>query len=175
MLQPCDDALIMQVSCIFSALHVFLMLSTAVNYAFLAVKNFHYKFNHPAPDKPQAFGCDDYSRQISGVLQILSHHLKQTSKNRKVLRVAWVVEELSEYLVADNLVDEVDALCDAEYFIQGTFVEQGVEPGNSFVAVHEKNMSKIPSIAGEKVRKPKGWTGPENDIRKDLIRQGAIL
>ena len=76
-------------------------------------------------------------------------------------------EELTEFLSAETLEDEVDALVDLSYFALGRLVEMGVVPGAVFDEVHEANMrkrrgelSKRPNSLGFDAVKPEGWTGP---------------
>ena len=114
------------------------------------VKVFHQTFNHPAPEKP----------------------VERLEDKRKEVRSSWMQEELDEYLLADNIYDEMDALCDLIYFAVGTAVELGIDPSDVFGAIQRANMSKLwpdgkPHYNEfNKVIKPKGWEPPDKEIRK---------
>lgn len=86
-----------------------------------------------------------------------------------------MTEEIEEYLDADTLVDEVDALADLVYFALGTAVELGVSLGEVFDIVHESNMTKRGG-SGEQVRDADGktlkqpdWDPPEPRIASHLV------
>jgi len=76
-------------------------------------------------------------------------------------------EELVEFMEADNLEDEVDALLDLSYFALGRIIEMGVVPGAAFEEVHAANMAKVrgelskrPHAKGFDAVKPEGWLPP---------------
>ena len=76
-------------------------------------------------------------------------------------------EELTEFMDADTLEDEVDALIDLCYFALGRVIEMGVVPGAAFEEVHAANMAKVqgelskrPHAKGFDAVKPEGWTPP---------------
>lgn len=76
-------------------------------------------------------------------------------------------EELVEFMEADNLEDEVDALLDLSYFALGRIIEMGVVPGAAFEEVHAANMGKVrgelskrPHAKGYDAVKPEGWLPP---------------
>lgn len=76
-------------------------------------------------------------------------------------------EELTEFMDAEDLEDEVDALIDLCYFALGRIIEMGVVPGAAFEEVHAANMakkrgelSKRPHAKGFDAVKPEGWTPP---------------
>jgi hypothetical protein len=78
-----------------------------------------------------------------------------------------MAEELSEFMDADNLEQEVDALVDLCYFALGRIIEMGVVPGAAFEEVHAANMrkrrgelSKRPNSLGFDAVKPEGWEAP---------------
>jgi len=114
------------------------------------VKAFHEAFNHPVGTKPQML-----------------------TKERMMLRLKWLQEEVDEAKEATTWVDQIDALTDAMYFIVGTFVEMGVNPDDFFDIVHGANMSKL--VDGKpiykedgKVAKPEGWVAPEPQMKQLL-------
>lgn len=124
------------------------------NKYYFMVREFHKAFNHPVADKPT-----------------------RLSPEQKNNRVKWMQEELNEYVNANTLLDEIDALIDLEYFVQGTLVEHGVKPDAIFEIVHQANMSKLfpdgkPHYNEDgKVIKPPHWKNPEPLIKKEIERQ----
>ncbi|UFK26698.1 hydrolase [Roseobacter phage RDJL6] len=90
------------------------------------------------------------------------------SPERKKWASGALSEELTEFMDAETLEDEVDALLDLMYFAGGRIVEMGVLPGASFEEVHAANMkkergelSKRPHSKGFDAIKPEGWTAPD--------------
>ncbi len=76
-------------------------------------------------------------------------------------------EELTEFMDATELEDEVDALLDLAYFALGRVIEMGVVPGAAFEEVHAANMAKVrgelskrPNAKGFDAIKPDGWQPP---------------
>ncbi|NOV02624.1 HAD family hydrolase [Paenibacillus planticolens] len=122
--------------------------------AFDDVKKFHEIFEHPVGTTPQ-----------------------RLSESRKAARLAWMQEELDEFKEATTLEDEVDAMIDELYFVLGTLVELGVEPGPIFDIVHHANMSKVwpdglvhKNELGKTI-KPPDWQDPFDKIRAEIRRQ----
>ncbi|MEE8608972.1 MAG: hypothetical protein V3S55_15315 [Nitrospiraceae bacterium] len=79
-------------------------------------------------------------------------------------------EELTEFVDAQTLEGEVDAMIDLAYVALGRLVEMGITPLPVFQEVHERNMAKVRghranrSVAspGEHdAVKPEGWTPPD--------------
>jgi hypothetical protein len=89
--------------------------------------------------------------------------------NDKVQRYNMILEELTEYYEADNLVDEYDALIDILVFTVGTLVQSNLPLYPGWNAVMNANMSKIvgETKRGYKVdlKKPEGWVGPEEELK----------
>ena len=90
-------------------------------------------------------------------------------------------EELQEFLSAETLEDEVDALLDLAYFALGRIIEMGVVPGAAFEEVHQANMgkkrgelSKRPNAKGYDAVKPEGWTPPYLLPFLDLSRSEVV-
>ena len=95
------------------------------------------------------------------------------SEARKEWAATALSEEIHEFITAENLADEADALVDLTYFALGRLVEMGIVPGPVFEEVHARNMakrrgtlSKRPNSLGYDAIKPEGWTAP--DIEKFL-------
>jgi len=68
--------------------------------------------------------------------------------NRAQMRLALLEEEAAELraaVEAGDLVDVLDALCDIQYVLDGTFLEFGLQPvkGDAMAEVHASNMSKL--------------------------------
>jgi predicted HAD superfamily Cof-like phosphohydrolase len=122
--------------------------------AFDDVKKFHETFEHPVGTSPQ-----------------------RLSESRKAARLAWMEEELQEFKEAATLEDEVDAMNDELYFVLGTLVEMGVEPGPIFDIVQHANMSKVwpdgqvhKNETGKTI-KPPHWQDPFDKIKAEIRRQ----
>ncbi|MFI3302164.1 MAG: HAD family hydrolase [Rikenellaceae bacterium] len=113
------------------------------------VKEFHDKFGHPCPEQPVML-----------------------DKKRALSRAKWMNEEVSEFLIADNIYEQADAMIDLLYFALGTMVEMGLEPDELFAIVQDANMSKLwpdgkPHYNPKdgKVIKPEGWEDPTPKIK----------
>ncbi len=107
------------------------------------VKDFHVEFNHPVSEKPTML-----------------------SKERAAKRMSWIKEEVQEFMDAETIPDQADAMIDTIYFAIGTLVEMGVKPERLMEIVQDANMSKLwPDgkahyKADGKVQKPEGWQDP---------------
>ncbi|MFI3293794.1 MAG: hypothetical protein R3Y37_09800 [Rikenellaceae bacterium] len=113
------------------------------------VKEFHEKFGHPVATTPVAI-----------------------DKKRALSRGKWMNEEVAEFLVADDIYEQADAMIDVMYFALGTMVEMGLEPDQLFAIVQEANMSKLwpdgkPHYNPKdgKIMKPEGWEDPKPKIK----------
>lgn len=122
-----------------------------MNKSFDAVKLFHEKFGHPVADKPTFM-----------------------HKERAEKRYKWMLEEINEFLEAEEIVEQADAMIDVIYFALGTLVEIGVKPDALFEIVQHANMSKLwedglPHYNEDgKTIKPEGWEDPHEKL-KDAI------
>lgn len=99
------------------------------------------------------------------------------TKEEKEFRSAAMQEELNEYIAADTLVDQYDALLDLIVFAVGTLERHGFPLLAGFEKVMEANMAKELGQNGEKrggfkrdLVKPEGWTAPEAKLQ--LILDG---
>lgn len=79
-----------------------------------------------------------------------------------------LTEELTEFLEAQDLEEQADALVDLVYFALGRLVEMGIAPGPVFDEVQRANMDKVrgekPTRSGSggfDAIKPEGWRGPD--------------
>jgi predicted HAD superfamily Cof-like phosphohydrolase len=122
--------------------------------AFDDVKDFHSRFGHPVRETP-------------GML----------TAERAAARAAWMQEEVAEFLAAQTVPDQADAMIDLIYFAVGTLVEMGVRPQALFDIVHSANMTKLwpdgkPRWRDDgKTIKPPGWVDPTDAIREEIERQ----
>lgn len=119
-----------------------------INKEYKAVREFHEKFKHPVADTPTFMGSE-----------------------RAKMRYKWMLEEIDEFLEADEVVEQADAMIDTIYFALGTLVELGIEPEILFEIVQEANMSKLwadgkPHFNEDgKTIKPEGWEDPHPKLR----------
>lgn len=118
------------------------------------VRDFHRAFNHPNPDK-----------------------ITKLDDARKKIRAKWMIEEIEEFLDANTIHEELDAMADLCYFCLGTVVEYlGKDAGKQFShifdLVQEANMSKLWGDgkahynSDNKVIKPDGWVAPDQKIKE---------
>jgi predicted HAD superfamily Cof-like phosphohydrolase len=126
-----------------------------LNKPYEQVKEFHIVFGHPVAKVPTAM-----------------------DKRRRKDRAGWIEEETEEFLKAETLVDQCDAITDILYFALGTMVELGIEPANLFDIVQRANMSKLfPDgkphyrVTDGKVQKPPTWQPPEPFLEAEIQRQ----
>ena len=118
------------------------------------VKEFHFRFGHPVADRPQ-----------------------QMDPERALKRYHWMLEEINEFIEADEIVEQADAMIDVIYFALGTLVEMGIKPDRLFQIVQEANMAKLwpdgkPHYNEEgKTIKPASWEDPHNKLKKEIERQ----
>lgn len=113
------------------------------------VKLFHEKFGHPIADIPTFL-----------------------SSGRAKNRAKWLMEEIAEFLVAQDIYEQADAIVDLIYFALGTLVEMGIEPDDLFEIIQEANMSKLGEDGKPlynkkdgKIIKPDNWEDPKPRIR----------
>lgn len=118
------------------------------------VREFHIAFKNPALDAPA-----------------------KMEPERARIRYKWMLEEIDEFLEADNIYDQSDAMIDLIYFALGTMVEMGVKPQKLFEIVHAANMTKLwadgePHFNEDgKTIKPPGWVDPYPLIKKEIDRR----
>ncbi|MFC7441462.1 HAD family hydrolase [Laceyella putida] len=119
------------------------------------VKAFHVTFDVPYQERPRL--------------------LEQERVKR---RAKWMMEEIQEFMEADTLPAQADAMIDTIYLALGTLVEMGVKPDALFQVVHEANMSKLwedgkPRYREEdgKVIKPPTWQDPGPRLCEEIERQ----
>ena len=123
--------------------------------AWSLVLAFHQRFNFPYTDIPT-----------------------QLARPRAKIRCLWMMEELVEFLEAEDLVDQVDAMMDLMYLALGTLVEMGVKPAGPFNVVHATNLAKVPqavkgSDLGKAVKGP-DWRDPRPSLLAELEHQADL-
>ena len=122
-----------------------------IDEAYQLVENFQRSANQPISQKPV-----------------------ELPKQRVDIRAKWMYEELEEFVSANDVYSQADALTDLLYYLLGTYVEMGLKPDAIFSIVHHSNMMKIESSDGiikdenGKVQKPSNWVHPDICI-KELI------
>ncbi len=122
-----------------------------MNKAWKAVREFHVKFNHPHSTSP-----------------------KMISEERGRKRYAWMLEEINEFIEAEDIYEQADAMIDLIYFALGTLVEMGIKPDKLFEIVQNANMSKLWSDGKPhynedgKVIKPKEWVNPYPLLKQEI-------
>ena len=113
------------------------------------VREFHEKFGHPVAERPVMI-----------------------DKRRALSRAKWMQEEVAEFLIADDIYEQADAMIDLMYFALGTMVEMGLEADELFAIVQQANMAKLwpdgkphYNPTDGKVIKPAGWEDPAPKIK----------
>ncbi|MEK5058617.1 hypothetical protein BK126_03110 [Paenibacillus sp. FSL H7-0326] len=155
------------------------------------VKEFHEAFNQKMPDMPCILerGRTAYDRLIlkDTAFELLAacRRMKNGNISSEVMkRASWMLEELIEFMQAENTYEQVDALTDLIYFAVGTFTLMGIKPEPFFDIVHAANMGKLhedgkPRYDKQgKIVKPNGWQAkyaPEPKIINELRRQSAEI
>lgn len=119
-----------------------------------AVREFQIKFGHPVAEKPIML-----------------------KKERAQKRYNWMLEEINEFLEADEIVEQADAMIDVIYFALGTLVEMGIKPDTLFDIVQSANMSKLwpdgkPHYNSDgKTIKPATWEDPHVKLEEEIKKQ----
>tara|TARA_Y100000296_G_scaffold52994_1_gene60686 strand:+ start:47 stop:565 length:519 start_codon:yes stop_codon:yes gene_type:complete len=110
------------------------------------IEDFHEKFDLEYRDYPRPLDPDE-----------------------KNFRAVCLREEVNEYVSAENLEDELDALVDLVYFALGTCYRHGFDFSAAWERVHAANMAKerAETKSDSKrdfdldVVKPAGWVAPD--------------
>ncbi|MBE7036465.1 MAG: HAD family hydrolase [Ruminococcaceae bacterium] len=128
-----------------------------MNKEWAMVKDFQEKFGHPYKETPTIMDAD-----------------------RAKKRYNWMLEEINEFLEAEDIVEQADAMIDVMYFALGTLVEMGIKPDALFEIVHTANMTKLwedgkPHYGPDgKTIKPKGWEDPHPKLEAEIERQKRL-
>lgn len=128
--------------------------SYMIDYQYSEVREFHQAFGHPISNEPVSL-----------------------TEERALKRYAWMLEEINEFLDAvkvQDVVEQADAMIDTIYFVLGTLVEMGVQPGKLFDIVQNANMSKL-WLDGKphynemgKVINPEEWENPYEKMESTI-------
>ena len=106
----------------------------------------------------------------------ITHKHVPFSPEEKAFRITAMQEELDEYVVADNLEDELDAMIDLIVFALGTIERQGLLDVfvPAYNRVMEANLAKEVGTNAKRgnfqldLVKPEGWTPP---VLTDLVQE----
>lgn len=90
----------------------------------------------------------DWQKLFGRMGHFVSNNPRSVSKGLAKIRCEFLIEEMFEYLEANenaNVVEILDALCDLQYFLFGMVVIHGLQDKfvEAFNIVHESNMSKL--------------------------------
>jgi energy-coupling factor transport system permease protein len=155
------------------------------------VKDFHEAFGHIVTDSPTAIPTDVALARTKWTAEELVEFLYATANNdldlfRQLVRKLSIslFETERKIIAKDNkvvnvLVEQMDALTDVNYFVQGSFVVAGTDPQPLFDIVQDANMSKLwedgkpryDAANGNKIMKPEGWSAPEPKLTAEIERQ----
>ena len=121
------------------------------------VREFHTAFSHPVSERPVMMDSE-----------------------RAAARYKWMHEEIDEFIDADNIYDQADAMIDLMYFALGTLVEMGVKPAKLFEIVHKANMTKLwdgkPRYNEDgKTVKPPCWVDPYPLIKEQIDNDCSLI
>lgn len=149
-------------------------------------KEMHILFNSPVAAEPTILSGagEAINKEFAAMLNSVCNRMKEISASGEggqvLARSSWMLEELAEFMEAETLEDQVDALTDGQVFNAGTFVEIGVDPEPMTHIVMEANMGKVwpdgkPRFDPQgKWIKPPGWAknfAPEPRLRDAIFWQ----
>lgn len=160
------------------------------------VKEFHKAFNHPTQDSPTPMDLERAVARTIWTGEELIEFLHASSNNIQEfvgayytlldgLTAAYKKSSVVEFPKTDleRVTAQSDALVDADYFINGSYVELGVDSAKVFDIVQEANMSKLfTDEKGNKyakyredgkILKSPEFFSPEERIEAEIIAQSA--
>lgn len=158
------------------------------------VKDFHEAFNHPVSQQPTPMDLERaINRSIWTCEEVIEFlHASSTKEEEFDLAFARLIDGINKAYKKslkveypqndiDRVIAQADALTDTEYFVQGTFVELGVDAEPIFDIVQGANMSKLfTDENGNKVAKYRedgkilkspDFYSPEPFIEQEVLRQ----
>lgn len=164
------------------------------NRSYTLVKEFHKAFNHPVAYKPTPMEAKRALDRTVWTGEELVEFLHASSSNKeefnklfaefiKGMEVAYDKSLKDEFITndLDKVVAQADALTDASYFINGSFVETGVKPQPLFEIVQAANMSKLFTDENGnkyakyredgKILKSPEFFSPEAKLKEEIERQ----
>jgi predicted HAD superfamily Cof-like phosphohydrolase len=153
-----------------------------VNKQYEQVKAFHEACGVDMPSKPKLLSRGNYSDYHAEQLDSPLYEMKKDSagedkENQVLQRSSWILEELTEFMRAETIEDQADALGDLIYFAIGTYTLMGIKPEQIFDIIHAANMGKVGPdgkvIRNEqgKIVKPANWQelyAPEAKIKAEI-------
>nr|WP_250635036.1 HAD family hydrolase [Bacillus subtilis] len=161
-----------------------------LDYTKSQVEEFHRAFHHPISEKPTPIPEDVALARTIWTAEELVEFLYATAGGNKTKFYGLVTELIRGITAAESkvikkgpvediLVDQMDALTDVNYFVQGSFVVAGVKPQPLFDIVQDANMAKLfpdgkPRYDlgnSGKILKPEGWQPPEPKIKAEIENQ----
>lgn len=154
-----------------------------MNNSYIKVREFHIACDIPMPNKPtkldnggHTYTIDNFASTLDGLVKQMKFASSSGFGGEVLARASYMLEEIVEFLTADTIEDQVDALGDGLYFNLGTLTLMNVEPENIFNLIHNANMRKVVNgkvLRNEqnKIVKPEGWYGPEEEIKKEIEKQ----
>ena len=113
------------------------------------VMDFHEKMSYKNGGHPQSLSPDDFNQRYS-----------------------YMEEELEEFIDAETLADQADALLDLIYFAIGTLLRMGIDPRVGWDEVHRANMDKVPADAWKHSIKPEDWEPPSPKLLTRALHDG---
>lgn len=164
------------------------------NRQYTLVKDFHKAFNHPVANKPTPLEAKRGLDRTIWTGEELVEFLHASSSNKEEfdklfaefivgMEAAYEKSLKDEFITndLDRVVAQTDALTDASYFINGSFVETGVKPQPLFEIVQAANMSKLfTDEKGNKyakyredgkILKSPEFFSPEAKLKEEIERQ----
>lgn len=164
------------------------------NRQYTLVREFHRAFGHPIAYKPTAIEAERGLNRTVWTGEELVEFLHACSRNKEQfsklyydfidgLKVAFGKSMKDEFIQdeTERIVAQVDALTDASYFINGTFVEMGVLPQPFFEIVQASNISKLFTDGkgnkfakyreDGKILKSPEFFAPEDKLKEEVLRQ----
>jgi len=161
-----------------------------LDYTKSQVEEFHRAFHNPISEKPTPIPEDVALARTIWTAEELIEFLYATAGGNKTKFYGLVTELIRGIIAAESkvikkgpvediLVDQMDALTDVNYFVQGSFVVAGVKPQPLFDIVQDANMAKLfpdgkPRYDlgnNGKIIKPEGWQPPEPKIKAEIENQ----
>lgn len=158
------------------------------------VKDFHLAFNHPVSSKPTPMSLERaINRSVWTTEEIVEYLASSVSTKEEFshayyeflqgVQKAYMKSLNGEFPQTDEdkVVAQADALTDASYFINGSFVEIGVDAEPVFNIVQGANMSKL-FVAEDgtkyakyredgKIQKSEFFYQPEQFIKEEILKQ----
>lgn len=156
------------------------------NNDYAMIRDVHIKFNSKVANTPTMLTRDEYCDKYGDQVAMLSTQMKRVSAaghgGEVLARAAYIIEEISEFLKATTLKDQIDALGDGRYFIGGTTVMAGVDLDPIMKIINDSNLGKLwpdgkPRFDETgKWMKPDNWAkdhAPESKIEAEIKRQAS--